>query len=95
MNSTGEWNTTRSVFGPAFSKPFAPEHIVSVKDSLIVHIHVGERVEPLENQIDVFVRNHRRIGIKSGPIFPIREANPLQARVVILVKRIGDEIVVQ
>ena len=86
----------RSGFQQAFcGHSPAAEHIVTVKHGLIVHIHVGECVEPFENQINVFVRNHRRISIKSRAVFPVREANPLQARVVILVKRIGDEIVVQ
>ena len=85
---------------PSFQQAFrrhspAPEHIVTLKDSLIVHIYVGECVEPLKNQIDVFVRNHRRIGIKCRPVLPIHKADPLKARVVIPVERIGNQIVVQ
>jgi hypothetical protein len=60
-----------------------PERVVAVKDRLAVQIDVGEGVQPLENQIDVLVRNRRPVGIKSHLIFPVRETDPLKARVVV------------
>ncbi len=64
-----------------------------MQHGLVVHINVRVSVQPFEKQVHVIVRKRRGIGLERGPVFPIGEANPLQTRVVILVKRIGNQAV--
>src|SRR5246127_4906782 len=73
----------------------ASEHVVRMKNSFVVQIDIRERVQSLKNQVDMFARGRRSIHIDRGSIFPVGEADPLQSRVVVLVKGIGDQAIAQ
>jgi hypothetical protein len=71
----------------------APEHIVAMKDGLVVHVNVCVGVQPFKNQVNVLVRNRCGVGLESGPVFPVGQSDPLESGVVILVERIGNQTI--
>src|SRR5580704_14799580 len=73
----------------------ASKHVVRMKNLFVIQIDIRERVQSQKNQVDVFARGRRSIHVTPGSILPIGKADPLQSRVVVLVKRIGYQTVVQ
>jgi hypothetical protein len=73
----------------------ASKHVVRMKNLFVIQIDIRERVQSLKNQVDMFARGRRSIHINPGSVLPIGKADPLQSRVVVLVKRIGYQTVVQ
>src|SRR5580700_1807432 len=72
--------------------PPAPEHIIRMQNRLIIEINVRKRIQSLEHQIDMLAPKRRRIHLKRRLIFPVRQPNPLQMKLVIFVKRIRNQL---
>jgi hypothetical protein len=75
--STAEWKTIRSVFGTRLQHGLrrdspAAEHIVGVENRLIVEVDVRKRIQPIEHQIDVFVRERGRVDLNVRSDIPSR-----------------------
>ncbi len=73
----------------------APKHVVRMKNLLLVQVDVRKRVQPLKDQVHVLVRRCCGVHVNRGSVLPIGEPDPLQSRVVVLVKRIRDEAIAQ
>src|SRR5580692_9608504 len=71
------------------------EHIVSMENRFIVQVNIGKRIQAIKHQIDMIVSEGGRVGLKCSLIFPVSQADPLQAEFVIAIERVRDEIIAQ
>ena len=98
MEVIGERKTIRRVFGPAFeqrSRSNSPpaEHVVRSEHLLVVEEDFGESVQPIKNEINMLVLECGRVNLEGGAVLPVGQPNPLQTRLVVAVKRIGDQVI--
>ena len=56
------------------------EGVVGVQHLLVVEEHLGERIQPLEHQFAARSSAHVPADLECGAVFPVRQADPLQAR---------------
>src|SRR5258707_12262896 len=75
--------------------PPAAEHIIRMENYLIIEIDVRKCVEAFKNQIHMFAREHCGIGLKCSLILPVRQTDPLQVELIVLIERIRNYFVSQ
>src|SRR5258707_12887057 len=62
---------------------------------MVIEVNIGKRIQPLEDQINMLTRQLPGLDLKRSLIFPVRRANPLQARFVVAVEGFLNEMVLQ
>ena len=86
----------RSRFQEVFDRHTpASEHIVCMKNLFLIQVDIRERVQSLKDQVHMLVRRCCGVHVNRGSVLPIGKADPLKSRVVVLVKRIGDQAIAQ
>ena len=75
--------------------PPASKHVVCLQRRTVIDVNIGKRIQTFEDQINMLTRQLPGFDLKCGLIFPIRRANPLQARFVVTIERILNQMVLQ
>ena len=75
--------------------PPVAEHVVGVKNLLLIKKDIRKCIQAIKNQVSMIVRERGCINLKRGLILPVGQADPLQTELVVAIERIGDEAAVQ
>ncbi len=59
---------------------------------MLVHEDFREGVESVEDKVYVLALERSGVNLKRGAVLPIGKADPLQARFVVAIKRVGNEL---
>jgi hypothetical protein len=73
----------------------AAEHVVRGENAASVQLDGREGVQPLEDKVDVLVRQRRIVRVQRGLVLPVAEPDPLQLALVGAGKRVDDHAVAQ
>ncbi len=75
-----------------YGHPPATKHVVGRDQLLAVQINVGKGIQAIQHQLDVLARQRGMVDIEGRSILPVRQADPLDLRLVIAVERIDDQL---
>src|ERR1700730_4239851 len=75
--------------------PPASKHVVCLQRRMVIDVYIGKRIQTLEDHINMLTPQLPGFDLNRRLIFPVRLANPLQARFVVAIEGILNQMVLQ